>query len=648
MNLAELMGASQQFLKRWWTRRTRILLVCLAVLTPVIGVGGVLARGAVRRGWPDVEGALSLAGLDAPVTIVRDAQGVPHIYAETEHDLYLAQGYVHAQDRFWGMELNRRRGRGVLTELLGDSALMSDERWAALNLADVAARELVRMDADDRARLVAYAAGVNAWLEADRLPFEFTLLRWRGRGVEHPVPWTAEDSLIVALVLSWQLGGPRVEPTLAARIVDRVGPERAAFLLEEEGRPSAEMPLQPSQTATALLPCRWALSGRVTWIGGDQTASGKALYAVDLPTDLSLPAPWYVMASHVGDVGAAGASVPGLPGLVIGTGDADLWKSWAEAEGVALGEGMPPWRGWLLSALFDQVLQLDDPQAVGTLADLRGWLLDTFSARAARLIPFLVEVEPQGWRQERVTGMLRKWDFRIGDNNKEAPFFAVYQLELARAAFVDELSADLFEAYAAHTDLYQAALDRIIQDPDDAWWDDVNTPERELRGDILKQAYEPALEWIGRNYGDLHMLWEWDIVHGSRLEHPLADVWPWDQLLSRDLALDGWADTVNTSPGGLPCRCASIQSVTEDNGLCVQAGLFRAQAAYGYRQIVDASDPSTLRFALLPGQSGHPFHSHYDDLLDEWLSGEYLSLRLAPSPEDVVGSASRLILTPEE
>jgi acyl-homoserine lactone acylase PvdQ len=639
MKLAKSKEMSRRLKAHWWTRRNRIFLVGAAALVMVLLMGFALARHTVRRGWPQSEGVLTVVGLDAPVTVVRDHYGVPHIYAGSETDLFFAQGYVHAQDRFWQMELERRRGRGTLAALLGEGAQASDERWRNLDLADVAARELAEMDAATRTPLDAYAAGVNAWLgnPQGRLPFEFTLTRWRGRAAGDPAPWSAEDSLIVSLALGWQAGAQRVDPSLAARIVERVGPERGVFLL---GAESDEASLQAPTGVTDTLPGRWALSGRVTLVGGDRTKSGEPLFAADLPTDLGLPAPWYVMAWHVGLDGVAGASVPGLPGLLVGTDDGAAWEAWLETQELALREGTPPWKRWLLAALLNTggIVQADDEQATGSLDDFQTRLMDTRSARAARLIPFLVGVEPEGWRQERVTGMLRKWDYQVGDNNKEAPFFVAYQLELARAAFADELGDALFEAYAAQSDRYQAALDRIVEDPDDEWWDDVTTPGRELRGDILKRAYEPALEWIGRNYGDLHMLWEWNIVHSSRLHHPLGDAWPWDQLLSRDLAPDGWADTVNASPGGLPCT----------GGICLGGDFYRARAVYGYRQVLDASDPSTLWFMLLPGQSGHPFHPHYDDLLDEWLAGEYLPLRLAASPAEVEGAESVLILTPQD
>jgi acyl-homoserine lactone acylase PvdQ len=652
MKLETLKQTSRPFKAHWWTRRNRTVLAVITGLAVVVFVGVMLARHSVRRGWPQTKGTVSLQALRSPVTVVRDGNGVPHIFAENERDLYFAQGYVHAQDRFWEMELNRRRGRGILAELLGDGSLESDERWRGLDLTDAAESALAAMDIKERAPLDAYTAGVNAWLEADCLPFEFTLLGWRGHDVAEIDRWAAEDSLIVALVLSWQAGATWTDPSLAAQIEERVGPERGALLLGGEPqrleRVSDDLSPQVRGDGGNPLPRRWALSSQVTLVGGDQAKNNRPLLAVDLPTGLDLPVPWYVMSWRMPGEGAAGASAPGLPGLVVGTDDHAVWETWADPPQTAvlslLKELVPsqqtlPWQRWLLAALLNagKSHQLDGDQGPRTVAELRTTQQDTLSTRAARLIPLLVQVESEGWRQERVTRMLREWDYHIGDNNKESPFFVVYQLELARAAFADELGKDLFEAYVAQGDRYQAALDRILDSPGNAWWDDMTTPERELRDDIVKRAYEPALEWTGRNYGDLHVLWKWDIVHGSRLHHALGDAWPWDQLLSRDLNPDGWADTINASPGGLPCT----------GGICMGGDIFRAKAAYGYRQIADASDPSTLWFSLLPGQSGHPFHAHYDDLLDEWLAGKYLPLRLVASPGDVESAESVLILTPE-
>jgi penicillin amidase len=259
------------------------------------------------------------------------------------------------------------------------------------------------------------------------------------------------------------------------------------------------------------------------------------------------------------------------------------------------------------------------------------------------VISHLLTVEPEGWRQERTTEMLKKWDCDISDNSESAAVYAVYQLELARAAFADELGPELFRAYVARTAPYQAALDEILQDPRSPWWDDVTTPQRESRADILQQAYEPALEWIGRNHGDLHLLWEWNKMHGSQLRHVLGNGWPWDVLLNHDFTPDGWTYTNNASPGGL----TSSES-TKAIDIYWQDQLYQVRAVYGYRQIIDPRDPATVWFILLPGQSGHPFHPNYKDLAQAWSAGRYQALHLAPSPDDVAGAAGRLRLVPEK
>ncbi len=623
-------------LETLWNRRRWVALASV-LLAGALALGAwTLARRVVRQSWPQTEGRVEVAGLEETVTVVRDRYGVPHLFAERETDLAFAQGYVHAQDRFWQMEVSRRRARGTLAALLGASATESDVAWRSLGLTSVARELLSEADADALAVLNAYAEGVNAWLasHADRRPFEYRLLEWRGGTPPEPEPWTALDSVLVALALGWQTGGPAVDPTVMAGVRARLGDERAALLLGES--PEARG-LYPT-SGKSPLPPTWALRSRVALVDGEETRSGRPLLAVDLPTDLSLPSPWYVMALRVankgGEKGEAGATVPGLPGVLVGTVDGARWAGGT----LVLPDDLPPWTAWLTAVMFDAGQAVrpgelgQEAGPVDTPGALRAWLLDTYSARAERLISLLVQLQPVGWRQERVTAMLKGWDYHIGENNREGPFFAVFQLELARAAFADELGADLFGAYAAEGDWYQRALDRIAVDPDDPWWDDVTTPERELRGDILRRAYAAALEWIGRHYGDLHMVWEWDLVHQGQLAHPLGDVWPWDQLLSRDLSPDGWADTVNASPGG---------GLDPDR-------FYRARAVYGYRQILDLGDPDTLWFLLLPGQSGHPFHPHYADLIDEWLAGAYQPLRLAASPDEVEGGVATLVLTPGE
>src|SRR5512136_2315315 len=110
---------------RQWLTRILLGVLALAMILSLVGTW------FVRRAWPDTNGTITASGLIAPVKVIRDQWGIPHIYAENEHDLLFAQGYVHAQDRLWQMEVCRRTGSGTLSEALGKSALDAD-RWLRL------------------------------------------------------------------------------------------------------------------------------------------------------------------------------------------------------------------------------------------------------------------------------------------------------------------------------------------------------------------------------------------------------------------------------------------------------------------------------------------------------------------------------------
>ena len=133
-----------------------LLLLCLAALA---------AYGLLRFSLPKTAGELTLAGLAAPVEVLRDRHGIPHIYAASPEDAHFALGFVHAQDRLWQMEMNRRIGSGTLAEVLGPPALETDRFMRTLGLRGVAAENLRRYDDETRRQLDAYAAGVNAFLE---------------------------------------------------------------------------------------------------------------------------------------------------------------------------------------------------------------------------------------------------------------------------------------------------------------------------------------------------------------------------------------------------------------------------------------------------------------------------------------------------
>src|SRR5215470_6348858 len=134
------------------------------VLGAAAGLAGVGVMAILRRSLPRTAGALVLPGLEAPVQVLRDRWGVPHIYARSNADLFMAQGYVHAQDRLWQMEFHRRTGHGQLAEIFGAVALDSDRFLRVMGFSRVARREAELLSGETRAAIEAYVRGVNAYI----------------------------------------------------------------------------------------------------------------------------------------------------------------------------------------------------------------------------------------------------------------------------------------------------------------------------------------------------------------------------------------------------------------------------------------------------------------------------------------------------
>ena len=189
-----------------WVRRVLGGLAVLLVLVVVVVAAATTV--AARRGHPTVAGELPLPGLAAPVTVERDADGVPTIVAASTEDLFRAQGYVHAQDRYWEMDFRRHVTAGRLSELFGAGQLGTDRFIRTLGWRRVAAAELDLLAPDTRAMLDAYAAGVNAWTRGRTgaaLSLEHALLPLTGASGYRPEPWTAVDSLAWLKAMAWDL-----------------------------------------------------------------------------------------------------------------------------------------------------------------------------------------------------------------------------------------------------------------------------------------------------------------------------------------------------------------------------------------------------------------------------------------------------------
>lgn len=252
-----------------------------------------------RRSLPGLDGAVELSGLDGSVEVLRDRFGVPQIFTGNERDLFFAQGYVHAQDRFFQMEMGRRAGHGRLSELLGESTLEFDRLSRTVGFDRIAASFEKNCSPETLRALEAYSAGVNACLAIEPRPPEFLLLRHR------PEPWIPEDTAAISVLMAWSLSA-----SWESKVLN--GAAREEY--EDSLRAHVDPGLGPGAGSNA-----WAVSpGR--------SASGSALLAGDPHLVLGIPCLWYEVGLYGGPYSVVGASLPGTPGVVIGHNAQIAWS----------------------------------------------------------------------------------------------------------------------------------------------------------------------------------------------------------------------------------------------------------------------------------------------------------------------------------
>jgi penicillin amidase len=291
-------------------------------------------RGATQ---PQISGQLRMSGLPAAVDIVRDAEGIPHIYAKSAHDAYFALGIVHAQDRLWQMEMNRRIAAGRVAEVLGPAALNTDRFLRTLGVRRNAEAILRNLAPDARAALDAYAEGVNRYL-AERsgpLPPEFLLT-----GAPAPAPWEAADSLAWQTMMAWDLGGNWTQELLRMRLAQRMDLAHIqSFLPPYPGdaplhtqdytglyRSLAGTVEQLEKVARIAPPSLVEGMGSNNWVvGSARSQSGKPLLANDPHLGLSTPAVWYFAHLSAPGLNVIGATLPGIPAVVLGHTDRIAW-----------------------------------------------------------------------------------------------------------------------------------------------------------------------------------------------------------------------------------------------------------------------------------------------------------------------------------
>ncbi|MBV8530210.1 MAG: penicillin acylase family protein, partial [Candidatus Eremiobacteraeota bacterium] len=279
-------------------------------------------------------GSIVAKGLIEPVTIVRDRRDIPHISAQNDRDLFFAEGYAQGSDRLFQLDLTRRYAYGRLAEVLGAKALAMDEAQRAVDIDAIASRQLQALAPRDRAAVDAFSDGVNAAAATQPLPVEFRILLY------HPAPWTPRDSLAVSVVASLELADSWHDVFARDEVWRRRGPRCFDMLFPlSDARYDVAIDGAAQRTA-AHLPHRdcggWSVAMRLTsptfgsnaWAAGAvRTESGHALIANDPHLDLTIPGIWYLAEMRSPRVHVAGATIPGIPGIVLGHNERLAWAS---------------------------------------------------------------------------------------------------------------------------------------------------------------------------------------------------------------------------------------------------------------------------------------------------------------------------------
>ncbi|HLW55134.1 MAG TPA: penicillin acylase family protein [Candidatus Angelobacter sp.] len=344
--------------------RALMLLVLLAFL--VLVAAGIWFYRVTHSSLAQLDGSIAVAGLKAPVTVIRDAQGVPHLTAAGLEDLFFAQGYVTAQDRLWQMDMTRRAAAGEMAEILPASSAPApapsrstavvrknpswveyDKRQRTVRLRAVSERVAAQLSPRDRTFFEAYARGVNTYIEQhrDNLPVEFRILRYS------PRPWTPADSVLVGIAMS-QLLNPQYETEYwRGKIAEHLAPQLMADLYPVsspsdhapgDDKQIASAPKEPAKSSQFSLPknsllsavlasqtfddCAECVPGSNNWVvSGAHTVTGKAMLSNDMHLPHRVPGVWYELQLHSGDFNVEGFSLPGIPMITVGHNQRIAW-----------------------------------------------------------------------------------------------------------------------------------------------------------------------------------------------------------------------------------------------------------------------------------------------------------------------------------
>lgn len=322
---------------------TPVIVSAAALIVAVLVAGGFFLYvywWLVQRPTPKLDGAIHLSILDRPVEILRDRHGIPHLYAQSLADLMRSQGYVHAQERLWQMEQNRRIARGTLAEVYGEAALEADRFSRIVGFRRAAERELVELDSEMQQVLAWYSEGVNAYIanHPGRLGAEFNLLRVT------PEPWQPVDTVAHAKVMAWGLGVNWESELTRLRLQAQIGAVRAADLEPDypAGNPVIAEAAGSVESVRLLSTAGLLLNeyekvkpwlghpvegrGSNAWaIAPKHSTTRRALLCNDPHLALQMPGVWFENHLTCPGYEVSGVSFAGAPGVIIGHNAQIAW-----------------------------------------------------------------------------------------------------------------------------------------------------------------------------------------------------------------------------------------------------------------------------------------------------------------------------------
>lgn len=350
-------------------RLRRLLIVTVGVVALALVASSIFAVVTVRRSFPEQSGTITISGLNGPVDIERDASGIPQIYADTPEDLFFAQGFVHAQDRFYEMDFRRHVTSGRLAELVGEGAADTDALIRTLGWRDVAEREVEMLDDSTYQLLEAYSNGVNEYIDGksgSKLSLEYAVLALTGPDYR-PEQWTPADSVSWMKAMAWDLRSNMDDEIARVRSTQKLSVDGVEELYPNEpvvnqpivgdNEPQYEQGAKPNQAQTESAqtePARAAVAnlaeveklikevptllgtgegiGSNSWVvSGDLTSSGQPILANDPHLAPSMPGIWYQVGLHCRELSAecqydvSGFSFSGMPGVVVGHNAEIAW-----------------------------------------------------------------------------------------------------------------------------------------------------------------------------------------------------------------------------------------------------------------------------------------------------------------------------------